>query len=61
MIKYCPYPVYRGLVVLHLIVDRNAQSVAPSSIDSRSWILAVHKEANLLATSLGIASTVGDI
>jgi hypothetical protein len=47
--------------VLHLIVDRNAQSVAPSSIDSRSWILAVHKEANLLATSLGIASTVGDI
>jgi hypothetical protein len=55
------YPVYRGLVVLQLVVDSNTQSVAPSSIDGRSRVLAVHKEANLLASPSGIASAVGDI
>jgi hypothetical protein len=57
----CPYPMYRGLVVLQLVVDRDAQCVAPSSVDRRPWILAVHKEANLLATSCGITGTIGDI
>jgi hypothetical protein len=53
--------MYRGLVVLQLVVDSDTQSVAPSSIDGRSRILAVHKEANLLAGSSGIASAVSDI
>jgi hypothetical protein len=53
--------MYRGLVVLQLVVDRDAQCVAPSSVDRRPWILAVHKEANLLATSCGITGTIGDI
>jgi hypothetical protein len=47
--------------MLQLVVDSNAQSVAPSSIDGWSRVLAVHKEANLLASSSGIASAVGDI
>jgi hypothetical protein len=59
--NFFPYPMYRGLVVLQLVVDSDTQSVAPSSIDGRSRILAVHKEANLLAGSSGIASAVSDI
>jgi hypothetical protein len=47
--------------VLQLVVDSDTQSVAPSSIDGRSRILAVHEEANLLAGPSRIASAVGDI
>lgn len=53
--------MYRRLIVLHLVVDRNAESIPPSCTNGGAWILPVDKEADLLATSSFVACAIGDI
>lgn len=47
--------------MLHLVVDRDTEGVTPSSMNRRSRILAIYKEADFLSTASVVASTVGDI
>jgi hypothetical protein len=53
--------VYRRLVVLHLVVDRDAESVSPCCTNGWPRILPVHEEADLVAASTFVACAVGDI
>lgn len=53
--------MYRRLIVLHLVVDRNAQSIAPCCANRWAWVLPVDEEADLVATSALVACAVGDI
>lgn len=53
--------MYRRLIVLHLIVDRDAESIPPGCTNGRTRILPIDEEADLLAASSFIARAVGDI
>ena len=53
--------MYRRLVVLHLVVDRDAERVTPSRANGGAWILPIDEEADLLATSSFVARAVGDV
>jgi hypothetical protein len=53
--------VKRGLVVLHLVVDRNAHHVTPSRIQGRAWRDSVDEKAYFLATASPVACAIGDI
>lgn len=55
------YPVYRSFVVLQVVVDRDTQSIAPSSIDCRPWVLPVYEEADLISTPCTVACAIGDV
>lgn len=55
------YPVYRSFVVLQVVVDRDTQSIAPSSIDCWPWVLPVHEEADLISTTCTVACAIGDV
>jgi len=53
--------VYRRLVVLHLVIDRNAERIAPSRTNGGAWVLPIDEEADLVAAPALVACAVGDI
>jgi hypothetical protein len=53
--------VYRRLVVLHLVIDRNAERITPSCANGRARILPIDEEADLVATASFVACAVGDV
>lgn len=55
------HPVYRCLVVLHLVVHRDAESITPCRTNGWARVLPVDEEADLLATPTLVACAVGDI
>jgi hypothetical protein len=47
--------------VLHLVVHRDAEGIAPCCTNGWAWILSVDEEADLVAASALVACAVGDI
>jgi hypothetical protein len=55
------HPVYGRLIVLHVVVDRNAEGIAPCCPNCWARILPIDEEAHLVAASALVACAVGDI
>ena len=53
--------MYRRLIVLHLVVDRDAESISPCCPNGWARILPVDEEADLVAASCFVACAVGDV
>ena len=53
--------MYRCLVVLQFIVDRDAERITPSRMNSWTRILPVDEEADLVAASSIVARAVGEV
>lgn len=53
-------PVNAGSIILHLVGDGDAESVAPISGNDRTWVLPVDQQALLIAMAILVASGVGD-
>ena len=47
--------------MLHLVVDRNTESIAPCCTNGWAWILPIDEEADLVAAPALVACAVGDI
>jgi hypothetical protein len=53
--------VYRRLIVLHLVVDRDAESITPCCTNGWTRILPVDEEADLVTASALVACAVGNV
>lgn len=47
--------------MLQVVVDCDAEGIAPSRINCWAWILSVDEEADLVAASSVVACTIGNI
>jgi len=55
------HPVYRGLIMLQIVVDCDAESIAPGCINGWAWVLSVDEEADFVAASSVVACAIGNV
>jgi len=55
------YPMNGGAIVLHAVLDRDADCVAPSGSDGRPWKLSIEEQTGSVTTAIRIAGGIGDL